>query len=92
MDPCDGGAFRLAAARGDIAAMYALADGSRRFHVDADHEGFTPLHAASVEGRAGMHMACACGRPAQLYICLPFCGCAALLWRGLLTVVCHMPV
>lgn len=53
MAPCEGGAFRLAAARGDIPTMQALADGGRRFHVDADHEGFTPLHAAAVEGKAG---------------------------------------
>jgi ankyrin repeat protein len=32
--------------------MQALADGSSRFHIDADHEGFTPLHAAAVEGQA----------------------------------------
>jgi ankyrin repeat protein len=32
--------------------MQALADGSSRFHVDADHEGFTPLHAAAIEGKA----------------------------------------
>lgn len=30
----------------------ALADGAPRFHPDADADGFTPLHAAAVEGRA----------------------------------------
>ncbi|KAF6262258.1 hypothetical protein COO60DRAFT_1677084 [Scenedesmus sp. NREL 46B-D3] len=52
MDPCEGGALRLAAARGDLATMQALADGIRKFHIDADHEGFTPLHAAAIEGKA----------------------------------------
>jgi ankyrin repeat protein len=50
MAPCEGGALRLAATRGDVATMQALADGSSRFHIDADHEGFTPLHAAAIEG------------------------------------------
>jgi type II secretory pathway component PulL len=51
MEPCYAGALRLAAARGDVKAMQALADGAPRFHPDADHEGFTALHAAAVEGK-----------------------------------------
>jgi ankyrin repeat protein len=34
--------------------MHALAEGSGRFHVDANHDGWTPLHAAAVEGKAGV--------------------------------------
>eukprot|EP00775_Hariotina_reticulata_P010775 gene10775-10931_t len=52
MHPKFGGALRLAAARGDIKTMHALAEGSGRFHVDADHGGWTPLHTAAVEGKA----------------------------------------
>jgi hypothetical protein len=63
MEPCYSGALRLAAARGDVKAMQALADGAPRFHPDADHEGFTALHAAAVEGKA---------REWQLMLCNTF--------------------
>ena len=33
-------------------SLQALADGAPRFHPDADHDGFTALHAAAVEGKA----------------------------------------
>jgi len=42
MHPKFGGALRLAAARGDLKTMHALAEGSGRFNVDADHDGWTP--------------------------------------------------
>lgn len=52
MDPKDSAAVRLAAARGDVRSLHALAGGCARFHVDAALNGFTALHAAAVEGQA----------------------------------------
>lgn len=52
MGPLEAGALRLAAARGDVAAMSQLASGCARFSADASIRGFTPLHAAAIEGKA----------------------------------------
>ena len=55
MDPCFAGALRLAAAQNDVCILQLLADGAAKFHVDANFEGFTALHAAAVQGSTGKH-------------------------------------
>ena len=47
------GALRLAAARNDVTKMQLLEDGTGKFNVNAEYEGFTALHAAAVQGSAG---------------------------------------
>jgi hypothetical protein len=53
MAPLDAGSFRLAAARGDVGALRRIAASCARFDPEAPLGGFTALHAAAVEGRAG---------------------------------------
>jgi hypothetical protein len=78
MDPCAAGALRLAAARNDICTLQLLADGADKFHVDADFEGFTALHAAAVQGSAGM-----LGRRWLLYLsCLSLCKPEVATWHA----------
>lgn len=52
MDPCAAGAFRLAAARNDIAALEVISR-IKWFNIEADVLGFTALHAAAAQGHAG---------------------------------------
>jgi hypothetical protein len=60
------GQYRLAATRGQVARLEAIARAvPRGFDVDAPLGGFTALHAACVGGHAGECGARLAGRPAQ---------------------------
>ncbi|KAJ3318202.1 hypothetical protein HDV06_000745, partial [Boothiomyces sp. JEL0866] len=50
MNPVHSGALRYCAAQGNIPALELIAK-QPNFNVNASHDGFTPLHAASVTGK-----------------------------------------
>jgi hypothetical protein len=53
------GAFRLAAARGDLPALVFLSEQGKGCDVHSEITGFTPLHAAAAQKQAGTGCRCA---------------------------------